>query len=402
MGQILVFLSANTITMNILKTKLGIIGTVGVPAKYGGFETLAHQLVLQVSKKFDTTVYNSSKSYSPEERVDEWEGAKIKYIPLKANGLQSIFYDGISMLHAALFCDVLLILGVSGCIFLPIIKLFFNVKVIINVDGLEWRRAKWNGIAKYFLILSEKIAIRYADELVADNAAIQKYLYDQHDISSQLIEYGADHNERVAIENEETLPYAFMKNDYAFKVARIEPENNLDMILDAFAESKALPLVIVGNWDHSDYGRQLLKKYENHANIHLLAPIYEPKQLNLLRSNARIYVHGHSAGGTNPSLVEAMYLGLPILSFDVIYNRVTTEHKAIYFKNTNDLSGLLENLNPVQLFKNALVMKSIADRRYCWDIISHKYSQLVTGKVTSSNPTFQLNFPTQLQKALQY
>lgn len=398
----MVFIVANTSTMNTLKTKLGIIGTVGVPAKYGGFETLAHQLVLQVSKKFDTTVYNSAKSYSPEERVDEWEGAKIKYIPLKANGLQSIFYDGISMLHAALFCDVLLILGVSGCIFLPIIKFFFNVKVIINVDGLEWRRAKWNGIAKQFLIISEKIAIRYADELVADNAAIQKYLYDQHHISSQLIEYGADHNTRISMEHLESFPYDFMKNDYAFKVARIEPENNLDMILNAFAESKKLPLVIVGNWDHSDYGRQLLKQYKNHPNIHLLAPIYEPTQLNLLRSNARVYVHGHSAGGTNPSLVEAMYLGLPILSFDVIYNRVTTEHKATYFQNENDLCGLLENLIPIQLFQNAQLMKSIADRRYCWDIIAHKYSQLVTGKVTSTNPTFQLNFPRQLQQALQY
>jgi len=398
----LVFILTNTLTMNIPKARLGIIGTVGVPAKYGGFETLAHQLVLQVSKKFDTTVYNSAKSYSPEERVDEWEGAKIKYIPLKANGLQSIFYDGVSMLHAALFCDVLLILGVSGCIFLPILKFFFNVKVIINVDGLEWRRAKWNGIAKQFLILSEKIAIRYADELVADNAAIQKYLYDQHQISSQLIEYGADHNKSVSIENIESLPFSFLKKKYAFKVARIEPENNLDMILNAFAESNTLPLVIVGNWDHSNYGRQLLKKYKTHSNIHLLAPIYEPKLLNLLRSNAHIYVHGHSAGGTNPSLVEAMYLGLPILSFDVIYNRVTTEHQATYFENEHDLNQLLEKLNPLELFQNAKAMKSIADRRYCWDIIAQKYSHLVTGKVTSTSPSFQLNFHAQLQQALKY
>ncbi len=398
----MVLTQGNTKIMNTSKSKLGIIGTVGVPAKYGGFETLAHQLVLQVSKQLDTTVYNSAQSYAPEERVETWEGAKIKYMPFKANGIQSIIYDGISMLHAAIFSDVLLILGVSGCIFLPIIKLLFNVKIIINVDGLEWRRSKWNGMAKLFLILSEKIAIKCADELVADNAAIQKYLYDEHGISSQLIEYGADHNQRVVMEESDVNDYPFLTKGYAFKVARIEPENNLDMILEAFIESESLPLVIVGNWDHSNYGKKLFEKYQSCENIHLLKQIYNPRSLNLLRSNASIYVHGHSAGGTNPSLVEAMYLGLPILSLDVIYNRVTTEHKAIYFANKEALIYQLENLNPVQLYNKALTMKSIADRRYCWNVIANKYSNLITGKVTSSSPVFQLNFPLQLQKSLQY
>ncbi len=112
--------------MNTPKTKVGIIGTVGVPAKYGGFETLAHQLVLNLRNEFDLTVYNSSKSYSKAERVETWEGARIKYIPLKANGAQSIIYDLVSILHAMFYCDVMLILGVSGCIFLPFVKLFRN------------------------------------------------------------------------------------------------------------------------------------------------------------------------------------------------------------------------------------------------------------------------------------
>ena len=127
------------------KRKLGIIGTVGVPARYGGFETLAHQLVENLNQEYDITVYNSTKHYSAKERVKEWNGAKIKYIPLSANGFQSIFYDILSIIHAVLFCDVLLILGVSGSLFLPLVKLFFpSRKIIINVDGLEWRRAKWS------------------------------------------------------------------------------------------------------------------------------------------------------------------------------------------------------------------------------------------------------------------
>ncbi len=238
--------------------------------------------------------------------------------------------------------------------------------------------------------------------MVADNAAIQKYLFDEHDVNSQLIEYGADHNQRVAKESTDTSPYHFMEEEYAFKVARIEPENNLDLINEAFMESETIPLVVVGNWDHSSYARDLFKKYEAHPLIHLLAPIYEPKTLNLLRSNARVYVHGHSAGGTNPSLVEAMYLGLPIISLDVIYNRVTTEHKAIYFKNKKDLCMELARLNPIQLFQKAKTMKAIADRRYCWDIIAQKYSNLISGKVTRTSISFQREFSRKLEEALQY
>ncbi len=388
-------------TMNTDKSKLGIIGTVGVPAKYGGFETLAHQLVLQFSNKFDTTVYNSKFNYNPEERVPTWNNAKIKYLPFKANGFQSIIYDGVSMLHAALFCDVLLVLGVSGCLFLPLIKFLFDVKIIINVDGLEWRRAKWNGFAKWFLMYSEKIAIRYADELVSDNAAIQKYLYNQHGVSSQLIEYGADHNSRQSIQGKDIEEFPFLAKDYVFKVARIEPENNLDMILEAFVELPQQNLVIVGNWNNSNYGKNLLKQYASYPNLYLLPPIYEPRRLNVLRSNANAYVHGHSAGGTNPSLVEAMYLALPIISFDVIYNRVTTEHEAIYFKNVKEIQQIFSTINSTALTQNALAMKIIANRRYTWETIAYKYASLVTGKVSKTQSIFQVKFLRKLEVALQ-
>ena len=120
--------------------KLAIIGTVGLPAKYGGFETLAQQLVLQLDKQFEITVYCSGKTYTKENRPGEWQGARLRYLPLKANGVQSILYDFLSMLHAIIFCDVLLVLGVSGCLFLPFIKMFSKKRVIVNVDGLEWRR----------------------------------------------------------------------------------------------------------------------------------------------------------------------------------------------------------------------------------------------------------------------
>ena len=369
------------------KTKVGIIGTVGVPAKYGGFETLAHQLVLNLGQQLDLTVYSSSKSYSKAERVPFWKGARIKYIPLKANGVQSIFYDILSMIHAMIFCDVLLVLGVSGCIFLPFVKMFSTKRIIVNVDGLEWRRAKWSGWIKKFLIFSERMAIQFADEIITDNAGLQDYVLDHYGIHSSLIEYGADHVSRVGIQGALETKYSFLQQKYAFKVCRIEPENNIHLVLAAFKELPQLPLVLVGNWSHSVYGMALKTTYGDLPNLHLLDPIYEPTELNMLRSNCAVYVHGHSAGGTNPSLVEAMYLGLPIIAFDVIYNQVTTEFKGVYFKTKSDLLANVLSLSATDLQTLGSEMKRIADRRYTWAYISHKYKASLLGKVKQPSPS---------------
>ena len=359
------------------KQKLAIIGSVGVPAKYGGFETLAHHLVLQLNEQFDLTVYNSGKFYAPAERYDTWQGAKMKYIPLQANGSQSILYDIWAMLHAIFYCDILLILGVSGCLFLPILKLFSRKRIIVNIDGLEWRRAKWSPFAKSFLRFSEKIAVRFADEIVTDNAALQDYVAEYYGIKSQLIAYGGDHTTAVALAEKVVEKYPFLRQDYAFKVCRIEPENNIHLVLEAFVSNTKMPLVIVGNWAYSEYGKHLLKKYEQHKHIHLLSPIYDSHLLNMMRNNAKVYVHGHSAGGTNPSLVEAMYLALPIVAFDVSYNRVTTEEKALYFSSAENLKHILENLTENTLEKLAFDLKQVANQKYTWKIIAQKYAAAI-------------------------
>jgi len=158
------------------KLNLGIVGTVGVPAKYGGFETLVHHLVIHLSNRFNMTVYCSKNAYDETERMDEFNGATLKYVPLNANGAQSIFYDLWSMLLALRTCDVVLILGVSGCIFLPFIKLFTKKKIIVNIDGLEWRRPKWGRLTKRFLLQSEKTACKYADEIITDNRILKEYV----------------------------------------------------------------------------------------------------------------------------------------------------------------------------------------------------------------------------------
>jgi glycosyltransferase involved in cell wall biosynthesis len=354
--------------------KIAIIGTVGIPAKYGGFETLTEYLTKNLADKYNMTVFCSAKSY--DKNPDSYNGAKLKYINLHANGVQSIPYDIISIFSSLKFSDTLLILGISGCIVLPFVRLFSKKRIIINIDGLEWKREKWGKGAKWFLKLSEKLAVQHADVVVSDNKVIQKYVFSEYGIKSELIAYGADHVIKELLSNKIKNEYPFLNDKYAFKVCRIEPENNVHLILDAFSEYMELNIVMIGNWKNSEYGRGLKEKYSSFQNIFLLDPIYDQYILNQIRSNCFVYMHGHSAGGTNPSLVEAMYLGLPIFSFDVEYNKETTQHKAKYFNDKDELLLLLSNIDNEELVKVGSDMQNVAKENYTWEKISQQYSEL--------------------------
>jgi glycosyltransferase involved in cell wall biosynthesis len=357
-----------------MPNRISIIGTVGLPAQYGGFETLTEYLVQNLNKEFDMVVYCSSKQYQIKNEF--YNGARLKYINLKANGVQSILYDIISILKAIRYSDTLLILGVSGCIILPFIKPFYAGKIVLNIDGLEWKRDKWSFFAKSYLKLSESIGVKYSHNIIADNKVIQDYVSENYNKGSVMIPYGADHVFQEKLSPEIINKYPFSTKKYGFKVCRIEPENNVHLIIDAFDKFGKLVLVIVGNWDTSDYGKKLKAKYEKKENIVLLSPIYDQVELNALRSNCYIYIHGHSAGGTNPSLVEAMYLRLPIFSFGAKYNKETTNYSAYYFNNAEELIDLLIQLNEEIRSILSSKMFQIANERYLWKVIAKQYSKL--------------------------
>lgn len=366
------------------KKNIAVIGTVGLPASYGGFETLAEHLAEELSPTSNLTVYCSGKKYPKAQRVRSYKGARLIYLPLQANGIQSILYDSISILHALWYADVLLILGVSGGFLLPFVKLFTRKKIIVSIDGIEWKRNKWSKAARLYLWAAEWMAVKFSHADISDNEAIQDYTAIRYKSLSNIVEYGADHTLAVKPGTDDRKKYSFLHRPYAFKVCRIEPENNVDMILAAFSQRPAHLLVIVGNWNNSEYGTSLRERYSRYGNIQMLDPIYNQRELDMLRGNCYIYIHGHSAGGTNPSLVEAMYLGLPVMAFGVSYNRATTEGKALYFKSAGELLQLIDTKRKNELNTVAAAMKEIAGRRYTWKLVADKYAWLISRVLSST------------------
>lgn len=358
-----------------MKNKLTVLGTVGVPAKYGGFETLVENLLDYISSDVEVTVYCQSSVYK--HKLTSYKIAKLKYLNIPANGIFSIFYDIISILRSFRNSDVLLILGVSGAIVLPFIKPYFNGKIIVNIDGLEWKRNKWGFLPKWFLKISEKLAVNFSDVVISDNLHIHSYVLEQYNIDSVLIPYGADHV-KSSVNFETGIAYGLRKNEYFFTVCRIEPENNLDMMVLAYRNSGVnYPYLLVGNFNSSKYGVEFRRKYENVAGLILHDPIYDQSILDQFRSNCYYYLHGHSAGGTNPSLVEAMYLGLSIITYGVAYNKATTFDLALYFDSQKELESIFKNLDRFDRIIIKGDMQRLAEKYYTWKIVCEKYNKLI-------------------------
>lgn len=355
-------------------THVAIIGTQGVPAKYGGFETLVENILGEnTSPGVDYTVFCSARDYAL--RMVSYKGARIRYVPFfHANGAQSTPYDVLSML----LClgrgfDAVLVLGVSGCLLLPVFRWLYGGRLVVNIDGLEHRRAKWGRFARWFLRRSEALAVRSADVVVADNRGIQDYVRQTYGKPSALIAYGGDHVQRTlpaGREAEILRQYGVGDGAYAITVCRIEPENNSRMLCEAARESGA-ELLFIGNWAHSAFGRDLRDEFSRCPHIHCIDAVYDLDVLYTLRSHCRCYLHGHSAGGTNPSLVEAMWMGRPILAFDVNYNRYTTGGLARYFSTAADLAALLAGEQG-----GGEALRQYARDHYTWRGIARQYEAL--------------------------
>ncbi len=356
--------------------RVAIIGTVGLPARYGGFETLAEALVsaAQTRGLSDQIAVYCSAPQSPKDRPTQYKGAPLRYLPLRANGVQSIPYDAFSMISAIRAgAEALLILVVSGAVALPFLRRATNTRLVVNPDGMEWRRDKWRGPAKRFLKASEKWAMRHAHAVIADNSAIAEHISENYGITAHQITYGGDRARpiRPADISDLNLPPR-----YALATARAEPENNLALILQAFAALPQYPLVVLSNWSDTAHGRWLKARFGRQANLHLVDANYEPDRLYAIRQRAEMFLHGHSAGGTNPVLVEMMHTGLPIAAFDCVFNRITTENRALYFDSIDTLRRLVPGLAYARPTLGT-ALAEVASRRYRWGDVADAYFDLL-------------------------
>jgi glycosyltransferase involved in cell wall biosynthesis len=321
--------------------RISIIGTRGIPNHYGGFEQCAEYLAAGLVKKgYDVTVYNSH-NHSYQEK--EWNGVKIRhcYDPeYKLGTMGQFFYDlnCIRDLRKEKF-DVVLQLGYTSSSvwgwLLP-----RNTVVTTNMDGMEWKRTKYSKKVQKFLMFAEKLAVKYSDHLIADSTGIQKYMDDKYGIKPVYIPYGAE-----IFENPTTdilAEYHLEPYSYDMLVARMEPENNIETILDGVVMSKTNRPVLVVGCTGNKFGTYLQDKFRAYKNIRFCEGIYNMETLNNLRFYSNLYFHGHTVGGTNPSLLEAMASNSLICANDNQFNRAVVGADALYFSTARDVAFNLQ------------------------------------------------------------
>ncbi len=353
--------------------KIAILGTRGIPNNYGGFEQCAEKLSERwVRKGHSVTVY------SPDEhnyKESEWNRVRIKHIFSKESKLGifgTFFYDYLCLKDAVkMDYDIILNLGyVPSALFFGL-KRKTKAKFVTNMDGLEWKRDKWNSFLKRFIKFCEKRALKFSDALVFDNEGIRDYYSKHFNVDGRVIEYGAEvfDNPDLSV----LKKYKVEKYNYFLAIARFEPENNLKTIIDGYLKSKAQePLLLVGN-PNTKFGRFLLKDYGQYPSIRFLGAIYNQDELNTLRMFAKLYFHGHSVGGTNPSLLEAMACGSYIVAHDNVFNRSVLGDNGIYFASCEDLEGIIKSFNEDKRQEFSERNRKKIAEFYNWDLIGEKY-----------------------------
>lgn len=354
--------------------KIAIIGTRGIPNHYGGFEQFAEYLAKGlVEKNYDVTVYNS-RCHPYQESL--WNGVKIVHCKDKEDAWGTVgqfIYDFNCIHHSrSQQYDIILQLGYTSSSvwgwWLPSSSI-----ITTNMDGLEWKRAKYSKPVQLFLKQAEYLAVKFSDYLISDSIGIQQYLQKKYKVNSTYIPYGA-----VLFENPNEailIPFNIKPHQYNMLIARLEPENNIETILDGVAASvNKLDFLVIGKFE-TKFGEYLRNKFKSFTNIRFLGPIYNIEVLDNLRYFSNLYFHGHSVGGTNPSLLEAMASNALICSHQNAFNSTILQSDAFYFTNAEEVKVLVEHkqksMSSDFLFNN----KSKITSQFSWNKIIAEYEQ---------------------------
>jgi glycosyltransferase involved in cell wall biosynthesis len=320
---------------------LRILGTRGVPAAHGGFETFAERLALHLhARDWRVTVYCQQDGRGAITE-DHWQGVRRVHIPVAAAGPKgTIVFDWIATRHAAHAGEPCLTLGYNTAVFCTLLRLA-RVRNVINMDGIEWRRDKWGAVAKAWFWLNEAAGARLGDHLVADHPEIARHL--QRWVKADritTIPYGADRLE--ALPEAPVRALGLEPGRYATLIARPEPENSVLEAVEAWSRRpRGVLLAVLGHYrDDVAYHRAV--RAAAGPEVRFLGAIYEPAVVQALRFHGLLYVHGHRVGGTNPSLVEALGAGNAVLAHDNAFNRWVAGDAARYFRDADGAAACLD------------------------------------------------------------
>jgi glycosyltransferase involved in cell wall biosynthesis len=355
-----------------------ILGTHGIPAAYGGFETAAQNISrFLVRNGWRVVVYCQIDGKGPI-KEDVWHGVERVLIPVTTPGwLGTSKFDLISIRHASRFRDICLTFGYNTAIF-NVLQRVKGIPNVINMDGIEWSRARWGLPRQAILYANERIGCVVGDHLIADHPELEKHLLTrapQRKIS--MITYGADTVTEAP--SDPCLAFGLEPRRYLTVVARPIPENSILEIVGGFStEPRGYQLAVLGEVTDTDDYHQAVRRVASDEVV-FLGPVYDPPTVQALRFHSVAYVHGHTVGGTNPSLVEAMAAGNPVIAHDNSYNRWVAQDAAVYFRTARDVSELVHELihSPVRAKELQLASRSRHASEFTWEHVAGEYERLL-------------------------
>lgn len=355
---------------------IALLGTRGVPARYGGFETAAEEIGRRlVDRGHEVTVY----CRNPDQELTEYEGMHLVNLPaIRHRAAETLSHTGLSVGHSIVRRrpDVAFIFNAANAPFLPALRAA-RIPVAMHVDGLEWKRGKWGPRASAYYRWAEARSARWADAVIADAQGIADHLSSTYGIPSHVIPYGAP----ILEPDDHRLGQVGVSSQgYHLAVARFEPENHVDMIVAGYVASACQhPLVVVGDAPYADdYRASVHSVAAGDPRVHFLGSVWDPELLNTLYAHSLTYLHGHSVGGTNPSLLRALGAGAPVVAYDVVFNREVAGDAGTYF---SDAAGVAAQCEAAEADPAAAAARGRAGQadvavRYRWSDVADKYESL--------------------------
>tara|TARA_R110002049_G_scaffold117316_1_gene270355 strand:- start:778 stop:1872 length:1095 start_codon:yes stop_codon:yes gene_type:complete len=352
--------------------KIALLGTRGVPNNHGGFEQFAEYFSVHLADKgHEVYVYNSHDHPYQKSTFKEVNIIHCYDPEYRIGTAGQFIYDLNCILDTRKRkFDIVLQLGYTSS---SIWHWLMPKKslIVTNMDGLEWKRTKYKPAVRKFLKYAEKLGAKYSDYLISDSVGIQEHLRNTYQKDSEYIAYGATNfrDPHPAV----LAQYNIEKYNYSMILARLEPENNIETILEGYKRSKTMcPIVVVGGLN--EYGLGLQEKYREDIRILFVGPNYNQEELNNLRHYSRYYFHGHSVGGTNPSLLEAMASNALIIAHNNIFNQSILKEDAVYFDSIQHITNII-NEDSYFAFKEKFTRtnKEKIENEFNWDLINRKY-----------------------------